>query len=252
MTICYLLASKVRRMIGIMNKKSDKGEVCMTSSFATQSDAKEITNFINEASRATNGRVAPTYTAEVMEQISTAAVIMRDMNSNKILGYNGSSTIGRYNNAPVVAILPGISSEGFVGHAVNGEAKAIIIDSIRDKHPDAVIIAMKREANANNGKLEAIKELGFVSHKGLEIVDNYRNDAYMEQFNISDNFWDFVKKSAAGDRVWIGIQTKDTYDAYSAGFGKPKEAQQHIIEESSKKLLSSMFRNDSALPELRA
>ena len=200
-------------MIGIVAKNGAKGEVSMTRGFAIAHEAGEIVKFINSVSEKTNGSVARTDGNDIKEQIGIAAVVARDMSNGNILAYNGSSMLGKSSNGtPVIEIKPGVVADEFVGRTINGDSKAILADSIREKYPQAVLISVKSEAELRKGKAESLKEMGFVSDREADTVENYRNSVLMRELNVSERFWDNVSAKASGGNIWIGIQTKETYD----------------------------------------
>lgn len=201
-------------MIGLITKNSHKGDAPITRSFALKEDVNGIVKFVNRLSDLSNGAVNKVDKKEIVEQISIAAIIVMDMNDDEIVGYMGSKIVGHTKyNLPIIELRSGAISKEYGGNGINGENRAILLDAIRERYPDSIIVSIKNSANGE-WSAKSLQSMGFLYPKSPNTLETYKKDPYMAGIGIPEEFFEQKKNGTPDRTVWIGIQTRESYDKF--------------------------------------
>ncbi len=201
-------------MMRVITKKSTIGTAPIVRSFAVNDDAEDVVNFINKLSNLSNGAVSGVDRREIENQISVAAIIVENTKTGEIIGYMGSRIVGKTEyNLPMIELRSGAISREYGGNGINGDNRMILLESIREKYPDSIIISIK---NGANGKWSAksLQGMGFLYPRNPNTLEVYKRDPYMKGVGIPEEFFEKKKNGTPDRTVWIGIQTKDSYDKF--------------------------------------
>lgn len=201
-------------MIALVTKKNIKESTTLAKEFAVSADAKDIVKFINKISDLSDGAVNKVDEKEIKEQISVAGVIVRNLSNNEIVGYMGSKIVGktRY-HLPIIELRSGAISKEYGGNGINGDNRAILLDTIREKYPNAIIVSIKNSANGG-WSAKSLQSMGFLYPKNPNTLEEYKKDIYMRGIGIPEKFFEQKKNGTPDRTVWIGIQTKESYDKF--------------------------------------